>query len=616
MLTNEGRAVIVDFGLVLDPNRTRITKDGAFVGTFMCASPEVLHLEAAIPATDWYAWGLNLYVLCEGRFPFLFPQLMKVTEHHPLPEVRFHRLRKEGRIARVIQACLQEDPKKRPTSKAEISALLRSDGAAEPIGPLEARPLPAPPSIEEISKTLNSLEITRPGNRSGPASRSPSTNTPTDPRRRAGAAAGLGLVVLAAAVALRSSGGPAPLDPDAPTPLPPGLTERMTKEFEARAPASLDPDPVAWGGLVSTLPALEAWLAWLGDGGRPDTLTVEQQLALRQVGEAYAAAGLWDPTHPFLVAAPLSSPVPLPEELRAPAFASLELPEQVTGWAGASLVALDEAMREHRRLFQVLLDQQAPPPEGLSPELWGERRGLSDGGLIHFVRGGLADRTPEVERARRAALARWLRSGARAYTLALYAGARSAATEGEVGEVVVLLLAKLGGRVTPFYYDAYRYTSMDSLLAGPARTPAHWFLRGTSLELTAQVRGRHSDRGLRGLRQAAREALGKALDPGTGTGARRRRVAALTSATRAAQLAGDGMMLGTLWRQNGELRRTADPLSHLTILRVTAETLLDGEVPVALSEAERTELKGELEGLLAKARPGTAQAERALLGRL
>lgn len=618
MLTNEGRAVIVDFGLVLDPNRTRITKDGAFVGTFMCASPEVLHLEAAIPATDWYAWGLNLYVLCEGRFPFLFPQLMKVTEREPLPEPRFERLRKDGRIAKVIRACLREDPKDRPTSRKEISAMLRPAGSTEPVGPGDAYPLPAPPGLKEISETLDALDISRPGDRSGPAERGRSTEDGPGTRRRAGLALGVGAALALGAIALRLGGGEGPttVPPEGPPPLPADLAERMAQEFAARDPASLDQDPVAWGGLVASLPALGKWLAWLGDGGRPEALSVEDQLALRQVGEAYVAAGLWDPTHPFLVATPLSSPIPLPAELAAPAFASLGLPETVGGWTGAAMVALDEAMREHRRLFAVLIDPDAPAPEGLPPELWAERRGLRDGGLIHFVRGGQALRPPEVERTRRAALSRWLRAGGQAYTQALYAAARACREEPEGGEVVALLLSRLGGRMTPFYYDAYRFASMDPLLGGPARSPAQWFLRGTSLELTAQVRNRHSERSVRGLRRAAREAFVKALEPAPGKAAHFRRVAALWAATQAAQLAAEGVLLGTLWRQHGELRRTADPRTQLGVLRMTAEAVVDDGVAVAISAKEIATLKEELGGLLEKARPGTAQEERALWERL
>ena len=49
--------MLVDFGLVRDPDRTHITESGGMVGTFLYLAPEVLRGTVAGSALDRFALG-------------------------------------------------------------------------------------------------------------------------------------------------------------------------------------------------------------------------------------------------------------------------------------------------------------------------------------------------------------------------------------------------------------------------------------------------------------------------------------------------------------------------------------------------------------------------------
>ncbi len=124
VLDSSGRAVLVDFGLVLDPKRTGITRQRAVTGTLGFLAPEVLRGDEATAAADWYAWGVTLFQLSEGRLPFDADELLACVRGKPLPEPEFERLGPGDRRTQAIRAALAEEPGLRPTSRAEIEELL------------------------------------------------------------------------------------------------------------------------------------------------------------------------------------------------------------------------------------------------------------------------------------------------------------------------------------------------------------------------------------------------------------------------------------------------------------------------------------------------------------
>lgn len=145
-LTQDGRAVLVDFDLVYDPRRTR-TREGMLVGTLGYLPPELLQgLTTPGPATDWYAWGITLFQLLEDRLPYDEDILFEVLRGTPLPPPEFESLAPDSPPARLIRGCLDPHPKKRIHRLSDALHLLETgqlpleSSSARPLRPSEVLP--------------------------------------------------------------------------------------------------------------------------------------------------------------------------------------------------------------------------------------------------------------------------------------------------------------------------------------------------------------------------------------------------------------------------------------------------------------------------------------------
>lgn len=218
VLTETGRAVLVDFGLAHDPDRTRLTATGHVVGTPAYLAPELLVGEAAGPASDWYSWAVTLFELLEERrLPFPWEALAAhAGSGAPLPAPEFHRLSPQGAPAALLRALLRSDPEARPSNLDTIEAAL---------GP-EARPPP---------------ELSGPGSQTLPPATLGSTSVPPptqQPRRLHPGLRALG-IALGLGVALLWPSSPAPpADPPHPSgnadPAPPSPVPDLARDTRER----------------------------------------------------------------------------------------------------------------------------------------------------------------------------------------------------------------------------------------------------------------------------------------------------------------------------------------------------------------------------------------------
>jgi len=90
MLADDGRVVVMDFGLARRHDLARITATGAVLGTPAYMAPEQIRGEETTPRTDQYALGVMLYELLTGRLPFddgldQLQLLMKHLSDEPRP---------------------------------------------------------------------------------------------------------------------------------------------------------------------------------------------------------------------------------------------------------------------------------------------------------------------------------------------------------------------------------------------------------------------------------------------------------------------------------------------------------------------------------------------------
>ena len=135
MVQNDGRVVVMDFGIAHSDEVPSMTVTGAMIGTPEYMSPEQAKGEKVDRRSDIFSLGLIFYELLTGTLPFkgqtLQETLFKRIGTRAVPPVEI-----EGTVPpqanRVIMRCLEPDPRKRyPTASAVLTDL----GAIDPAQP-------------------------------------------------------------------------------------------------------------------------------------------------------------------------------------------------------------------------------------------------------------------------------------------------------------------------------------------------------------------------------------------------------------------------------------------------------------------------------------------------
>ncbi|HKH71848.1 MAG TPA: serine/threonine-protein kinase, partial [Vicinamibacterales bacterium] len=121
MVDGRGRIRIMDFGLALPNGEWTI---GEIAGTPAYMAPEQMAGERVTEQTDVYALGLVLYELYAGRrlFPVqTFEERHRIGHDTPIAQLLPGT---NPEIQRIIDACLESDPPRRPRSALAIAARL------------------------------------------------------------------------------------------------------------------------------------------------------------------------------------------------------------------------------------------------------------------------------------------------------------------------------------------------------------------------------------------------------------------------------------------------------------------------------------------------------------
>ena len=124
LVTEEGRVVVLDFGLAKRSNSLSLSGDG-ISGTPSYMAPEQAMEKPGNAATDWYSVGTLLYESLAGRCPFdggILEMLMKKQSVDPPSPLEVNP-KADPAMSALCMRLLQRDPLKRPTG-AELLAEL------------------------------------------------------------------------------------------------------------------------------------------------------------------------------------------------------------------------------------------------------------------------------------------------------------------------------------------------------------------------------------------------------------------------------------------------------------------------------------------------------------
>jgi serine/threonine protein kinase, bacterial len=124
ILLDGGTVRLTDFGIAQIAGEPSLTSEGVFLGTLPYLAPEVIQGDEPTPACDCYAVGVTLYELLAGDLPFTGQAAAVMHGHLYLAPERPDGIPDSS--WRLIAACLDKDPRRRPCA-AELELALRTD---------------------------------------------------------------------------------------------------------------------------------------------------------------------------------------------------------------------------------------------------------------------------------------------------------------------------------------------------------------------------------------------------------------------------------------------------------------------------------------------------------
>jgi eukaryotic-like serine/threonine-protein kinase len=115
-LGEDGRAVLIDFGLAFEGRHARPIKPGRIVGSPPFMAPESIREGMFSPASDLFSLGATLYAAVEGRHPFT--DLSAFSTLEAIADEDFPESEHAGCLWPVILGMLSKDPKTRLNAAA------------------------------------------------------------------------------------------------------------------------------------------------------------------------------------------------------------------------------------------------------------------------------------------------------------------------------------------------------------------------------------------------------------------------------------------------------------------------------------------------------------------
>ncbi len=134
LVTADGRAVLCDFGIVIDQTTDIHETLATVIGTPAYMSPEQCRGEGVKAATDWYALGVILYEALTGDVPFDGTPMQVITRKQqvdpPPPSAAVSDVPED--LDELCMQLLQREPRARPGGQAILRALRTKQPASVP----------------------------------------------------------------------------------------------------------------------------------------------------------------------------------------------------------------------------------------------------------------------------------------------------------------------------------------------------------------------------------------------------------------------------------------------------------------------------------------------------
>jgi len=155
LLRADGVTKLVDLGIAIAADHTRITRTGIVLGTASYMAPEQLEGRPAGPAADIYALAAVCFEALAGEQARAGRSPMEIAHAiatEPPPDLRERWTAAPTAAAELLERAMAPDPAARPATAAELGDGLRralEDGVQRTAATRRLEPLPAPPDREE-----------------------------------------------------------------------------------------------------------------------------------------------------------------------------------------------------------------------------------------------------------------------------------------------------------------------------------------------------------------------------------------------------------------------------------------------------------------------------------
>jgi len=162
MITKDGAAKILDFGLAKFAGQTRLTKTGTTVGTPAYMSPEQINLIDVDHRTDIWSLGVVLYEMITNHLPFRgeYEQaiMYSIVNEKPEPLARYKTGVPEG-LQHIINKALDKDRETRYQHIDDLLADLKRERKSSSLSVKPSATIKESPSKKKLWMSLGAIAV-------------------------------------------------------------------------------------------------------------------------------------------------------------------------------------------------------------------------------------------------------------------------------------------------------------------------------------------------------------------------------------------------------------------------------------------------------------------------